>query len=301
VVNSDLLQTFLNHCLVERGLSKNTVNAYRRDLTGFVEFLLKSKVDIEDVDAESVSKFVSELRVRGLSESSIARKVVAIRSWYAFMEKDAGVKNKVKEYLPPKIPKRLPKALTIDEVSRLINSCDDSIIGIRNRALLEVLYATGGRVSEVVLLNTADITKSEDSVVTVKVKGKGGKERLVPLGSFAQNALDQYLVRARPVLLKKKSTAALFLNETLGTRLSRQSGWQVVKDSADRAKITSEVSPHSLRHSFATHLLDGGADIRVVQELLGHSSVTTTQIYTLVTIDKLRESYISAHPRATKI
>lgn len=301
MVNSDLLQTFLNHCLVERGLSKNTVNAYRRDLTGFVEFLLKSKVDIEDVDAESVSKFVSELRVRGLSESSIARKVVAIRSWYAFMEKDAGVKNEVKEYLPPKIPKRLPKALTIDEVSRLINSCDDSIIGIRNRALLEVLYATGARVSEVVLLNTADITKSEDSVVTVKVKGKGGKERLVPLGSFAQNALDQYLVRARPVLLKKKSTAALFLNETLGTRLSRQSGWQVVKDSADRAKITSEVSPHSLRHSFATHLLDGGADIRVVQELLGHSSVTTTQIYTLVTIDKLRESFIAAHPRATKV
>ncbi len=301
MVNSDLLQAFLNHCLVERGLSKNTVNAYRRDLTGFVEFLLKSKVDIEDVDAESVSKFVSELRVRGLSESSIARKVVAIRSWYAFMEKDAGVKNKVKEYLPPKIPKRLPKALTIDEVSRLINSCDDSIIGIRNRALLEVLYATGARVSEVVLLNTADITKSEDSVVTVKVKGKGGKERLVPLGSFAQNALDQYFVRARPVLLKKKSTVALFLNETLGTRLSRQSGWQVVKDSADRAKITSEVSPHSLRHSFATHLLDGGADIRVVQELLGHSSVTTTQIYTLVTIDKLRESYIAAHPRATKV
>ncbi len=301
MVNSDLLQTFLNHCLVERGLSKNTVNAYRRDLSSFVEFLLKSKVDIEDVDAESVSKFVSELRVRGLSESSIARKVVAIRSWYAFMEKDAGVKNKVKEYLPPKIPKRLPKALTIDEVSRLINSCDDSIIGIRNRALLEVLYATGARVSEVVLLNTADITKSEDSVVTVKVKGKGGKERLVPLGSFAQNALDQYLVRARPVLLKKKSTAALFLNETLGTRLSRQSGWQVVKDSADRAKITSEVSPHSLRHSFATHLLDGGADIRVVQELLGHSSVTTTQIYTLVTIDKLRESFIAAHPRATKV
>ncbi len=301
MVNSDLLQTFLNHCLVERGLSKNTVNAYRRDLTGFVEFLLKSKVDIEDVDAESVSKFVSELRVRGLSESSIARKVVAIRSWYAFMEKDAGVKNEVKEYLPPKIPKRLPKALTIDEVSRLINSCDDSIIGIRNRALLEVLYATGARVSEVVLLNTADITKSEDSVVTVKVKGKGGKERLVPLGSFAQNALDQYFVRARPVLLKKKSTVALFLNETLGTRLSRQSGWQVVKDSADRAKITSEVSPHSLRHSFATHLLDGGADIRVVQELLGHSSVTTTQIYTLVTIDKLRESYIAAHPRATKV
>ncbi len=301
MVNSDLLQTFLNHCLVEKGLSKNTVNAYRKDLTGFVEFLRKSKVDIENVNADLVSNFVSELRVKGLSDSSIARKVVAIRSWYVFMEKDAGLKNEVKEYLPPKIPKRLPKALSIDEVSRLINSCDDSIIGVRNRALLEVLYATGARVSEVVSLNTADITKSEDSVVTVKVKGKGGKERLVPLGSFAQKALDQYLVRSRPVLLKKKNVAALFLNETLGTRLSRQSGWQVVKDGAERAKITSEVSPHSLRHSFATHLLDGGADIRVVQELLGHSSVTTTQIYTLVTIDKLRESYIAAHPRSTKV
>jgi integrase/recombinase XerD len=299
VVNNDLLQTFLNHCLVEKGLSKNTVSAYRRDLRSFIEYLDESKVALDCVDAEFVSKFVAELRVGGLSESSIARKVVALRSWYAFMEKDSGIKNLVKDYLPPKIPKRLPKALTIDEVSRLINSCDDSIIGIRNRAILEVLYATGARVSEIVSLNVGDISKGEDAVVTVKVKGKGGKERLVPLGSYAQIALDQYLVRARPVLLKKKTVSALFINESLGTRLSRQSGWQVVKDSADKAKIVSAVSPHSLRHSFATHLLDGGADIRVVQELLGHSSVTTTQIYTLVTIDKLRESYIAAHPRST--
>jgi len=299
VVNNDLLQTFLNHCLVEKGLSKNTVSAYRRDLSSFLEYLDDSKVVLDGVDAEFVSKFVADLRVKRLSESSIARKVVALRSWYAFIEKDSGIKNLVKDYLPPKIPKRLPKALTIDEVSRLINSCDDSIIGIRNRAILEVLYATGARVSEIVSLNVGDISKSEDAVVTVKVKGKGGKERLVPLGSYAQIALDQYLVRARPVLLKKKTVSALFINESLGTRLSRQSGWQVVKDSADRAKIGSAVSPHSLRHSFATHLLDGGADIRVVQELLGHSSVTTTQIYTLVTIDKLRESYIAAHPRST--
>lgn len=299
MVNNDLLQTFLNHCLVEKGLSKNTVNAYRRDLSSFLEFLYESKVALDGVDAGFVSKFVADLRVRGLSESSIARKVVALRSWYTFMEKDSGIKNLVKDYLPPKIPKRLPKALTIDEVSRLINSCDDSIIGIRNRAILEVLYATGARVSEIVSLNVGDISKSEEAVVTVKVKGKGGKERLVPLGSYAQIALDQYLVRARPVLLKKKTVSALFINESLGTRLSRQSGWQVVKDSADRANLGSAVSPHSLRHSFATHLLDGGADIRVVQELLGHSSVTTTQIYTLVTIDKLRESYIAAHPRST--
>jgi integrase/recombinase XerD len=299
VVNSESLQTFLNHCLVEKGLSKNTVSAYGRDLGSFVDFLKSSKTAIESANSETVSKFVAELRVKKLSESSIARKVVAIRSWYNFLEKDAGISNQVKEYLPPKIPKRLPKALTIDEVSRLIDSCDDSIIGIRNRALLELLYATGARVSEAVALNVGDILMSEDSVVTVKVKGKGGKERLVPLGSYAQKALDQYLVRSRPVLLKKSNVAAFFLNESLGTRLSRQSGWQVVKDSAERAKVASEVSPHSLRHSFATHLLDGGADIRVVQELLGHSSVTTTQIYTLVTIDKLRESYIAAHPRST--
>ncbi|MEY3254795.1 MAG: hypothetical protein RJA01_801 [Actinomycetota bacterium] len=299
MVNSESLQTFLNHCLVEKGLSKNTVSAYGRDLGSFVDFLKSSKTAIESANSETVSKFVAELRVKKLSESSIARKVVAIRSWYNFLEKDAGISNQVKEYLPPKIPKRLPKALTIDEVSRLIDSCDDSIIGIRNRALLELLYATGARVSEAVALNVGDISMSEDSVVTVKVKGKGGKERLVPLGSYAQKALDQYLVRSRPVLLKKSNVAAFFLNESLGTRLSRQSGWQVVKDSAERAKVASEVSPHSLRHSFATHLLDGGADIRVVQELLGHSSVTTTQIYTLVTIDKLRESYIAAHPRST--
>ena len=299
MVNSESLQTFLNHCLVEKGLSKNTVSAYGRDLGSFVDFLKSSETAIESANSETVSKFVAELRVKKLSESSIARKVVAIRSWYNFLEKDAGISNQVKEYLPPKIPKRLPKALTIDEVSRLIDSCDDSIIGIRNRALLELLYATGTRVSEAVALNVGDISMSEDSVVTVKVKGKGGKERLVPLGSYAQKALDQYLVRSRPVLLKKPNVAAFFLNESLGTRLSRQSGWQVVKDSAERAKVASEVSPHSLRHSFATHLLDGGADIRVVQELLGHSSVTTTQIYTLVTIDKLRESYIAAHPRST--
>lgn len=298
MVSSDSLQTFLNHCLVEKGLSKNTVNAYRRDLGSFVVFLEEAGTAIEYVNSDTVSAFVSQLRITGLSESSIARKVVAIRSWFNFLEKELGIQNLVKEYLPPKIPKRLPKALTIEEVSRLINACDESITGIRNRALLELLYATGARVSEVVSLNVTDISRSEDSVVTVKVKGKGGKERFVPVGSYAQNALDQYLVRSRPILLKKSNVSALFLNESLGTRLSRQSGWQVVKDSAERAKITSEVSPHSLRHSFATHLLDGGADIRVVQELLGHSSVTTTQIYTLVTIDKLRESYISAHPRS---
>jgi integrase/recombinase XerD len=169
---------------------------------------------------------------------------------------------------------------------------------VRDRALIETLYATGARVSEVIALNIGDIGRSEGATLTVRVRGKGGKERLVPLGSYAQNALDQYLTRVRPAFAKTSDQGAVFLNEKQGSRLSRQSAWQIVMKAATKAGLEEEVSPHALRHSFATHLLDGGADIRVVQELLGHSSVTTTQIYTLVTIDKLRESYINAHPRA---
>lgn len=203
-----------------------------------------------------------------------------------------------KEITPPRIPKRLPKALSISDIESLIASNSDDLSGVRDRALIETLYATGARVSEIVQLDTGDISKSDNETVTVKVRGKGGKERLVPLGKFAQHALDQYLTRSRPSLAKNSHQAALFLNEKRGTRLSRQSAWQIVMSAAKRAGIEREISPHALRHSFATHLLDGGADIRVVQELLGHSSVTTTQIYTLVTIDKLRESYASAHPRS---
>jgi integrase/recombinase XerD len=183
-------------------------------------------------------------------------------------------------------------------VESLIASCSDDLSGLRDRALLETLYATGGRVSEIVQLNVADISRSEGEATTVRVRGKGGKERLVPLGRFAQQALDQYLTRARPACIKNHREEALFLSEKRGNRLSRQSAWSIVSQAATRAGLEKVISPHALRHSFATHLIDGGADIRVVQELLGHASVTTTQIYTLVTIDKLRESYASAHPRS---
>jgi integrase/recombinase XerD len=298
VVNKELLQIFLNHCAIERGLSKNSVNAYRRDLEKFLTFLESRNLKLDKVQLDDLFEFTKTLRNQDLGEASIARKIVALRSFFTFLEKDQGMLNVSKELNPPKIPKRLPKALTVNEVSDLINSCDDSLIGVRNRAIIETLYATGARVSEVVALDLDDIGKSEDSILTVRVRGKGGKQRLVPLGSYAQQAIDQYLVRVRPSFIKRNNQTALFLNESAGTRLSRQSAWSIVSDAAQKIKLNRDISPHALRHSFATHLLDGGADIRVVQELLGHASVTTTQIYTLVTIDKLRESYLSAHPRS---
>ena len=207
----------------------------------------------------------------------------------------------MKDVQSRKIPLRLPKALTIAQVTALIDgsATDDQIISLRNKAILEMLYSTGGRVSEIVGLNMNDISESNE-VRVIKLRGKGGKERVVPMGSFAVKALDDYVVRVRPALVLKNTknkNDALFLNQR-GTRISRQSAWQIVVDSAKKSGLSEGISPHVFRHSFATHLLDGGADIRVVQELLGHSSVTTTQIYTLITIDKIRESYSLAHPRA---
>ena len=298
MANSALIEIFLNHCAVERGLSKNTIAAYRRDLNKFHEFLIGKNQDVTTAQSADITEFLQGLRISGLGESSIARHAVAIRSLFAFLAKDQGITNIAKEVNPPRIPKRLPKALSITEVESLIASCSDDLSGLRDRALLETLYATGGRVSEIVQLNVGDIARSESEATTVRVRGKGGKERLVPLGRFAQQALDQYLTRARPTFIKNHREEALFLSEKQGNRLSRQSAWSIVSQAATRAGLEKVISPHALRHSFATHLIDGGADIRVVQELLGHASVTTTQIYTLVTIDKLRESYASAHPRS---
>ena len=298
MANSALIEIFLNHCAVERGLSKNTIAAYRRDLNKFYDFLIGKNQDVTTAQSADITEFLQSLRISGLGESSIARHAVAIRSLFAFLAKDQGITNIAKEVNPPRIPKRLPKALSITEVESLIASCSDDLSGLRDRALLETLYATGGRVSEIVQLNVGDIARSESETTTVRVRGKGGKERLVPLGRFAQQALDQYLTRARPTFIKNHREEALFLSEKQGNRLSRQSAWSIVSQAATRAGLEKVISPHALRHSFATHLIDGGADIRVVQELLGHASVTTTQIYTLVTIDKLRESYASAHPRS---
>ncbi len=301
MAKTNLRDEFLSHLGVEKGLSKNTLNAYGRDIS---RFLLVFE-DPRNITMMEMERYVGQLRGSGLQESSISRAVVAIRNYLAFLAREEGTLNPIKDFKPPRIPKRLPKAISIEEVTALIDNSliEGKLITLRDRALIELLYATGGRVSEIVNLTVADISKLDAAhpqsggVTSIRLFGKGNKYRLVPVGRFAQEALDQYLVRLRPTLVKERRVDFLFLNGR-GTRLSRQTAWNIVARAALRAGIKSEISPHSLRHSFATHLLDGGADIRTVQELLGHSSVTTTQIYTLVTIDKLRESYAQAHPRA---
>jgi integrase/recombinase XerD len=296
---------FLNYSRIERGLSSNSLSAYTRDLQRFSDFLAKNSIDFSDFQEENLNDFIADLNKADLAVSTINRILSTLRSFYGYLERDHQIFNPTKDVESRKIPLRLPKALTIAEITSLIESAtsDDEIASIRNRAILELLYSTGGRVSEVVGLNLSDITEiksDSNDVRVIKLHGKGGKERIVPMGSFSVKALDDYVVRVRPALLQKNTkikSDALFLNQK-GTRISRQSAWQIVVDSAKRSGLSDGISPHVFRHSFATHLLDGGADIRVVQELLGHASVTTTQIYTLITIDKIRESYSLAHPRA---
>jgi integrase/recombinase XerD len=294
-------EEFLNFSRIERGLSNNSISAYTRDLQRFSEFLSKRSVEFTDFQQKELDEFIVELSNENLAASSINRVISTLRSFYGYLEREHQLNNPMKDVQSRKIPLRLPKALTIAQITSLIesSSSDDDIISLRNKAILELLYSTGGRVSEIVGLNLSDIFESND-VRVIKLRGKGGKERIVPMGSFSIKALNDYVVRVRPALQLKSSKSkndALFLNQR-GTRISRQSAWQIVVDSARKSGLSEGISPHVFRHSFATHLLDGGADIRVVQELLGHSSVTTTQIYTLITIDKIRESYSLAHPRA---
>lgn len=296
---------FLNYSRIERGLSNNSLAAYTRDLQRFSDFLVTHSIEFLDFQEEKLEDFIADLNRSDLAVSTINRVLSTLRSFFGYLERDHQISNPMKNVESRKVPLRLPKALTVAEMSSLIDgaTADDGIVSMRNRAILELLYSTGGRVSEIIGLNVSDVSeiKSDSSDIrVVKLRGKGGKERIVPMGSFSIKALDDYVVRVRPALLqknKKNKSDALFLNQQ-GTRISRQSAWQIVVDSAKRCGLSEGISPHVFRHSFATHLLDGGADIRVVQELLGHSSVTTTQIYTLVTIDKIRESYSLAHPRA---
>lgn len=298
---------FLNFQRIERGLSKNSLAAYTRDLERFSVYLTRENVEVLRFDERHAEDFILHLHEEKLALSTSNRILSTLRSFYAYLERDHGAHNPMKDVLSRKIPLRLPKALTISQVTQLIDASvvTDDIVSLRNKAILELLYSSGARVSEVVGLNLTDVVeiKSDDSAIrTLKLRGKGGKERVVPMGSYSVKALDDYLVRVRPSLVAKNSkgkSEALFLNQR-GSRISRQSAWQVVVDAAKRSGLDEGISPHVFRHSFATHLLDGGADIRVVQELLGHASVTTTQIYTLITIDKIRESYAMAHPRAVK-
>lgn len=295
---------FLDHLRIERGLAENSLQSYGRDLTYFLEFLHLQKVSLEGVQAQTLVDFEVWLGDRSLALSSINRTNSAVKSFLIYCAREFSLNLPTGEITSHKVARKLPKALTVEEVGSLIDSARSlsDVTSLRDVALVELLYSTGGRVSEIIGINIADLAKVESDneiIQTIKLRGKGSKERIVPIGSFALAALDDYLVRARPALLAKsgKNESALFLNSR-GGRLSRQSAWNIVLACAKACGLEGKVSPHVFRHSYATHLLDGGADIRVVQELLGHSSVTTTQIYTLVTIDKIRQSYSSAHPRA---
>jgi integrase/recombinase XerD len=312
------VRTYIDHLVVERGLAENSVKSYRRDLRRYLAYLDSAGVtELAQITEQTVSGFLMALREgdsqhQPLSATSAGRSVVAVRGFHKFAVKDglatsdpsAGVR-------PPTPAKRLPKAVSLGDVERLLEaaSAPGTVLALRDRALLEILYGTGARISEAVGMDIDDLELVEDDAVgsTVLLRGKGSKERIVPVGSFAREAVQAYVVRGRPELVSTGSNpgkgatteraGALFLNAR-GGRLSRQSAWAVIVKAAERAGITAEVSPHTLRHSFATHLLEGGADVRVVQELLGHASVTTTQVYTLVTVDSLREVYAAAHPRA---
>ncbi|MFI7589347.1 site-specific tyrosine recombinase XerD [Spongisporangium articulatum] len=295
---------YLDHLAVERGLSANTLAAYRRDLRRYLAFLAARGVSSAGAVTEAlVAEFLASIRTgedggAPLSATSAARTVVAVRGFHRFLVLEGRTPHDpAGQVQPPAAPKRLPKAISVADVERLLvaTKAPETPAGLRDRALLELLYGCGARISEAVGLAVDDLDRTDG---LVRLHGKGDKQRIVPVGSFALAAVEAYLVRGRPALAARGSGSAwLFLNAR-GGPLSRQSAWAVLAGAADRADLAGRVSPHTLRHSFATHLLEGGADVRVVQELLGHASVTTTQLYTKVSADALREVYVTAHPRA---
>ncbi len=295
------LDGYLRHLAVERGLSKNTLSAYRADLSKYRDFLEQNGYSELKITRSQLGEFLLWLNEQNLKAASSARILAAVRGYqkYLLLE-NLRTDDPSQQVKSPKLPKRLPKALSQTQVMSLLAASgpepDDETadsLRLRNRAILELMYSSGCRVSEVAQLDLDEMVAGG----WVRIRGKGSKERLVPVGSFAQRAIDAYLVRSRPLLSAKGGGPALFLNQR-GSRLSRQSIWEIIQSAGQACGLG--VSPHSLRHSFATHLIEGGADVRVVQELLGHASVATTQIYTLVTIDTLREVYASSHPRARR-
>ena len=300
------VDAYLRHITIERGLSEHTVAAYRRDLAGYRTWLQERGIDdVDEVTAALVAEFAA---ARASAEpppaaTSLARQQSSVRGLHRFLVREGLAQTDPSDRLrPPKAPQRLPKALSIEQIEALLDAAgpapgdavDTDIVRLRDRALLELLYATGARVSEVMQLDVDDLAHGD----VLRVRGKGAKERIVPVGSYARAAVDAYLARARPELSRRgRASARLFLGAR-GAPLSRQGAWLVIQTAAERAQLSAHVSPHTFRHSFATHLLQGGADVRVVQELLGHASVATTQIYTHVTVDALRDVYLTSHPRA---
>ena len=294
-----MLERYLRHLTVERGLAKNTLSAYKRDLVRYEEFLNSRGLTSSNANGVDVERFLESLEA--LKRSSAARIMASVRGFHNFLvQENLRQDDPTASVRSPKLPMRLPKALSRDQVVALLEASGPEpqdemadAIGLRNRAILELMYSSGARVSEVVALDLDEVT--DDGLI--RVRGKGSKERIVPVGSYASSSLQAYLVRTRPTLAALKGERALFLNKR-GGRLSRQSIWEIIERAGSAVQL--DVSPHTLRHSFATHLIEGGADVRVVQELLGHASVSTTQIYTLITVDTLREVYAQAHPRARR-
>lgn len=295
--NNQIVKNFISHLSVERGLSQNTVNSYLSDLKQYTHFLQdRSILQASEKDVQDYAVDLS----KKLSKTSVARKMSAVKQLYKFLLLENLIENSpASQYKSPKTPQKLPKALTVDQVNALLNAPNmQDIIGIRDKALLELLYGCGLRITEAVKLTLDNFIYDKDNSCFLRVLGKGSKERLVPVGKYALDAIEAYISRSRPALSQKSTgTTTLFLNKR-GKPLSRQSAWEIIQYNAKRASISANISPHTLRHCYATHLLEGGADIRVVQELLGHANVTTTQIYTKVTITTLRQVYATTHPRA---
>lgn len=301
-----LVDDFVSHLEFERGLSRNSVAAYRRDIAKWTAFCSLAGVELREVQPDHVTEFLDRLRkgrppaTAPMAPSSVARTLVSVRSFYRYLVRETGLEaDPTARVGSPSRPRSIPKAITVEQVERLIDSPPQDLLGRRDTAMIEVLYGAGLRISELVDLDVDDVD-IEAGTVLVR-SGKGGKGRMVPLGRAARRAVGDYLVQSRPELIRRAvrgaDAAALFLNAR-GRRLGRQGCWKVLKHHAGTAGLDRLVSPHTLRHSFATHMLDAGADIRVVQELLGHSSLATTQVYTLVSDRRLQEVYVSAHPRA---
>jgi integrase/recombinase XerD len=296
-------ERFLDHLLVERGLSSHTLAAYRRDLARYRTFLAGRGVsDARAVKDRDVAAHVAAVSAsthgdgKPYRATSVVRALSSIRAFHRFLLREGEIdRDPTAGVVRPRLPRRLPKPLSVEDVTRLLAQPDASTpAGLRDRAVIETLYGAGVRISELVGLDVDDVELEEGSV---RVFGKGSKERDVPLGRYARDAISSYLTRVRPQLATPRSRAALFLN-LRGGRLTRQGCAGILAKHVAAARIGRRVSPHTLRHSFATHLLEGGADVRVVQELLGHASVATTQVYTLVSREHLREVYFTSHPRA---
>lgn len=295
-----MLEGFLNYLLIDRMLSENTIKSYGLDLQSFLRFLDEKNILVKAVGKQDLQQYLAYLYDAGFEPSTVSRHLSTIRAFYDYLLLEGVVKASPCELIEsPKLPKKLPMVLTLDEVSRLLDSLtSDTPYNLRNKAMIELLYASGMRVSELLDLDVTDLYLE---MGFVRCLGKGAKERIVPIGQLAIKALEQYLaIGGRPELLKEgKNTDALFLNR-LGTRMSRQGFWKILKAQARQIGITKEISPHKLRHSFATHLIENGADLRIVQELLGHADISTTQIYTHISRSHLQKVIEQAHPRSKK-